>query len=60
MVSPREFNQVISKHLYVESFVYVLKKNKHQNYIVSVHEITLNSGLTVANFILAFLFLMTF
>lgn len=60
MVSPREFNQVISKHLYVESFVYVIK-NKYQNYIVvSLHEITLNSGLTVANFILAFLFLMTF
>lgn len=44
--------------------VYMLKalcyKNRYQNYLVSVYERTLNSGLTVANFILAFLFLMTF
>lgn len=32
MVSPREFNLVISKHLYVESFVYVIKKQVSELY----------------------------
>lgn len=55
MVSSRELNQVISGRLYVQIFVYVIKQ-KHLNCIVSVHERTLNSGLTVVIFIPSFSF----